>query len=413
MPDDHSVRQPVSWVAQLLHNDDGVPFPTVSNAMLIFAHDPVLKGILGYDAFKNDPLIMRPAPPIDEGSPTLPGPYPRLWEAADITLINGYMQRLWNHRFGRDVIENAMISSAHLSEFHPVRNYLKSLKWDRLPRIDMWLSAAFDVEMTPLTRAIAAKFLIAAVRRVMQPGCKFDHMMILEGPQGIGKSRALQLLCGAAWFSDCVPMDLNGKDAAMALNGVWITEFAEIEHIIRVEIETLKAFLSRAVDRYRPPYARGFVERPRQGITVGTTNARDYLRDTTGNRRIWPIKCRTADPEWVALNRDQLWAEAVVREATGEAIWLDDETIENLAKEEAEKRMAGDVWEDKIRLALIGRQEITTAEILESMNVQTAHMTKSMEMRVANVLRHFGWERHVSKGTGGKSKRIWRVTTFP
>jgi len=126
-------------------------------------------------------------------------------------------------------------------------------------------------------------------------------MIVLEGWQGIGKSKLLRVLFGSEWFADDIPADLKSRDAAMALCGVWCLEFAEIEHLIRSDVETIKAFLSRSEDHYRPIYGRAFVKRPRQCVLVGTTNADDYLRDPTGNRRIWPVLCKSADTAWIAI----------------------------------------------------------------------------------------------------------------
>lgn len=414
----HVIRlvEPSPWLSRLLRGEKGI-LPTVSNVMMILANDPALANMLAYDAFTHQPLLMRAAPVSEEGSPPLPGPYPRQWETADVTLIHAYLQRVWSPSIARETAENAMITEATVRQFHPVRAWLKSLVWDRKPRINNWLMAAFDCEPTAFHRAAGAKVLIAAVRRVMQPGCKFDQMLVLEGAQGIGKSRALRALTGDSWFSDAIPSDLTSKDAAMALVGVWILEFAEIEHLIRTEVETIKAFLSRAVDRFRPPYGKNYIERPRQGIAIGTTNSDDYLRDSTGNRRIWPIKCRAADPEWVALNRDQLWAEAVVREESGEPIWLDDDNTRAQATDAAAERMAEDVWQEKIREWLISRSETTSADVLShALGMSAEKMTRAADMRVGATLRVLGWTRAVTKQYG-KSKRVWRLlpedTTTP
>lgn len=401
------IEQP-TWISRLLRGEKGI-LPTVSNVMLILGNDPALDGLLAYDAFTHQPLLMLPVPPAEENAPTLPGPYPRQWECADITLVHAYLQRVWSPSIRRETTENAMITEATMRQFHPIRTWLKTLVWDRKPRINNWLINAFDCEQTAFHRAVGAKVLIAGVRRVMRPGCKFDQMLVLEGAQGIGKSRALQALAGDAWFSDVIPPDLTSKDAAMSLVGVWILEFAEIEHLIRMEVETIKAFLSRAVDRYRPPYGKTYVERPRQGIPVGTTNSDDYLRDSTGNRRIWPVKCRCADPEWVALNRDQLWAEAVVREAGGEPIWIDDQDTQSQAIDAAAGRMAEDVWQEKIREWLLLQVETTAADVLQhGLGMTPDKMTRAADMRVGATLRVLGWGPAVIK-VDGKSKRVWRL----
>ena len=263
-----------AWVGRLLKTKDRLAnLPTVANALVIFANDPAVKGLLAYNTFAGHYLLTREPPSEEVDGPPLPGPYPREWRTGDAIFIQAYFQRMWSSKFSRSTVEDAMLAEASIRCFHPVCDWLDTLVWDGKPRLDNWLVNAFDCENTQLHRAIGAKFLIAAVRRVKRPGFKFDYMMVLEGFQGIGKSTAVQVLFGEAWFSDHVPPDLSSKDAAQALLGIWCLEFAEIEHLIRAEVETIKAFLSRSVDRYRPPYGKSYVEHPRQVVMVGTTNA--------------------------------------------------------------------------------------------------------------------------------------------
>jgi putative DNA primase/helicase len=395
------------WMARVQRNSQGGTLPTVSNAMLVLANDPELAGLLAYDAFRSEHLLMR-APPAPDDSPSLPGPYPRPWGLEDVVFVLGYLQRIWSPKFGRETTEHAMLAEASMRRFHPVADWLTGLAWDGTPRIDKWLSAAFDAENNRYHRAIGAKFLIAAVRRVRQPGCKFDHMLVLEGSQGIGKSRACRALFGDAWFSDAIPPDLTSKDAAMALLGVWCLEFAEIEHLIRAEVETIKAFLSRPVDRYRPPYGKAYVERPRQGVLIGTTNADDYLRDATGNRRIWPVRCRRADPDWIALNREQLWAEAAFRERRGETTWLDDDDVREEAGHAQAERMAEDLWETAIAEWLRGRVEVRLADVLAgAIGMTKEKLDKRAEMRVGAILRGLGWKKGQARREGRGPGKLW------
>jgi predicted P-loop ATPase len=258
--------------------------------------------------------------------------------------------------------------------------------------------------------------LIAAVRRVRQPGVKFDHLVVLEGGQGIGKSTAISTMFGPEWTTDDLPPDLGNKDAALALSGVWCIELAEIEQLIRSEAETVKAFLSRSIDRFRPPYGRHVVTVPRQSVMVGTTNSSDYLRDTTGNRRIWPVQClstETADVDWIAEHRDQLWAEAAHRERTGEAIWLDDVAVRGRAVSEQADRVVEDPWDDKVAsYVLLPRRHIgvKTADILvDGVFVTTPLQTRSAQMRVAAILKRLGWKQGKPEWDSeeGKTKRLW------
>lgn len=395
-------------VLQLVQrNDKGAIMATLANAMVMLAHDPALASMLAYNEFTSQPLLMSAPPPPEDDVPPLPGPYPRSWGAEDVSLMLAFVQRIWCSRMTRQTVEDAMLAVATRRRFHPVRDWLGSLKYDGHARLDRWLYKAFGAPADDYHAAVGAKMLIAAVRRVRQPGCKFDHMPVLEGPQGIGKSTAVRTLFSAEWHSDSMPPNLAERDAAMALLGVWCLELAEIEHLIRMEVETIKAFLSRAVDRYRPPYGKTFIDRPRQGILIGTTNSDDYLRDASGNRRIWPIRCQHADVEWVKDHREQLWAEAAAREAGGESLWLDDTDARTAAAQAQQERMGEDAWVDPIREWLGLKAEVTMAEIMHgALSLTKDRQDKRAQMRVAAILQCDGWRRQLVR-RGGKPQRIW------
>lgn len=398
----------VHRVMQLVAKNDKGTLNTLANIIIIMAHDPPLAGMLGFNEFTDQPVLMRPPPVADDGEKPLPGPYPRPWGIADVALIQAYIQRAWISRAPSQAIENAMHTEAAHRRFHPVRDWLRSLKWDGKSRIDTWLHHAFGCPKDEYHAAIGAKFLIASVRRIRHPGCKFDHMPVLEGEQGIGKSSVCRELFGAAWFSDAIPEELASRDAALALLGVWLLEFAEIQHLIRNEVEVIKAFLSRSTDRYRPPYGKAFVEHPRHGVLIGTTNATDYLRDSSGNRRIWPVRCTIADVAWVTANRDHLWAEAAQREAGGEAIWLHEQEVQTQANVAQSDRMSEDVWNDAIAEWLHAKYETRIPDILTSaLQIPRERQGKREEMRVATILTGLGWKRHVER-VDGTPRRIWR-----
>lgn len=397
----------LEWMARVMRDQRGGPLPTVANALVIFRHDPALAGLVAYDAFASRHLLMRAAPAADEGAPLLPGPYPRPWGGEDVAMIQAYLQRLWSGRFARPTTDDAILTTAALNPFHPVVDWLNGLRWDGVARLDNWICNAFDADKTDYHKAIASKFLIAGVRRVRNPGCKFDHMPIFEGAQGIGKSTLLRELFGPDWFSDSIPSDLANRDAAIALKGVWGMEFAEIEHLIRAEIETLKAFLSRQMDHYRPVHGRFFVDVPRQGVLMGTTNADEYLRDVSGNRRIWPVKCRSADVEWIMTNRDQLWAEAARREKMGESIWFDDEVVRETAMLIQTERMSEDLWLAPVEDWLLGRTEARVMDVLSSaIGLEKAKQTKREEMRIGAIMRQIGWQRRTVRREG-KLLKLW------
>jgi len=385
---------PASLMVLLARDGQQRVLPTLANALHILAMDPALDGLLAYDEFSERLLITRAPPAPRQGDYQAPGPYPRPWRAEDVALIQAYLQQVWSHRFSRQTVEEAMPVEARRHHIHPVRDWLADLKWDGRERLNGWLRQAFGCPDDPYHAAAGAKMLIASVRRIRRPGCKFDHTPVFEGSQGLGKSSALRRLYGDDWFSDALPDDLAGKDAAMALNGVWCLELAELQQIIRSEPATVKAFLTRQVDRYRPPYGKVYVERPRQTIICGTTNDEEWLSDATGNRRFWPIACRHVEGGWIDDHRGQLWAEAAAREAAGETHWLDGEEARAGAVEAQASRLIEDAWGDKVRDYLAdGRVRVTAAQVLDALNIPTAQQNKAAQMRVAAIMRATGWRK--------------------
>jgi len=203
-----------------------------------------------------------------------------------------------------------------------VTDYLNALVWDGTPRIDRWLVDCAGADDTPDVRAVSRALLVAAVRRARHPGCQFDQMLVLEGPQGCGKSSALRLLAvDDAWFTDDAPITDDARKIIEATHGKWIVEMAELTGtgMDRSDSAAFKSFLSRSADVARMPYQRDQTRVLRQFVVVGTSGSSDYLRDT-GSRRFWPVRVRRFDLKRLAEVRDQLWAEAAVIEATGEAI---------------------------------------------------------------------------------------------
>ncbi len=202
-----------------------------------------------------------------------------------------------------------------------VAEYLGMLAWDGTPRIDRWLIDLAGADDTEYVRKASRALLVAAVRRARQPGCRFDQLVVIDGPQGSGKSRALQLLAVEnAWFGDAFPIEGTARDLIEATAGKWIVEAGELSGLSPSDAANLKACLSRTHDEARLAYQREVTRSPRQFVIVGTTCAAEYLSDATGNRRIVPISVRHFDLAKLAEIRDQLWAEAAIAEATGEAI---------------------------------------------------------------------------------------------
>jgi len=389
-------------------SDKGAVLSNISNLTLIIAHDPELSGMCGHDDFQCLDVIHHPAPaPIDGANP-MPGPYPRAWGPADVSHVQSYIQRIWAGTAKKGDVEDAMVSVCSMRRFHPIKDWLDDLKWDGKPRLNDWLRKTFGAEDNDYVRDVSACILIAAVRRVRQPGVKFDHMPVLEGGQGIGKSTAVKTLFGEEFFTDSLPSDLEGKDAALGLQGAWCVEFAEIEQLIRAEVEVIKAFLSRSVDRFRAPYGRTFLSYPRQSVMIGTTNDTDYLRDATGNRRFWPVRCQFVEIEWLQANREQLWAEAAFRESEGEAHWIREHDSLIQAAKAQEERQQEDVWDHNIQSYVAGKDEVKTSDILvDALHLDIPKQTRREQMRVASIMKRMKWENKLVRN-GDNVQRVWK-----
>ena len=217
-------------------------------------------------------------------------------------------------------VGRAVQAAARHNSFHPVRDYFDALVWDGVPRLDTWLIDYFHAEDSPYIRAIGPRYLISSVARIYQPGCKVDHMLVLEGPQGKQKSEALRTLAvNDAWFTDRLS-HVASKDAAQETAGVLIIEIAEMDALTRATPSAMKSFMTRRSDRFRPPYGKHPITLRGSACSPApsTRPRRRYLRDQTGARRFWPVACRgMIDLAGLEAARDQLWAEAVHRFKAG------------------------------------------------------------------------------------------------
>ncbi len=305
-------------------------------------------------------------------------------------LIDAQFKLLVAKDFFVDVISN----EARSNGFHPVCDYLDELTWDGKARIDTWLVRNAGAADTPYVRAVSAIWLLAAVRRVRQPGCKFDEMIVLESEQGKNKSSALALMAVRPdWFTDDLPLNRDSKEVIERTSGRWIVEAAELKGMRRGDVEHLKAFLSRQVDKARLAYGRLTSEVPRQFVLAGTTNNQNYLKDQTGNRRFWPVAVAPFDLAALAAERDQLWAEAAHREAQGESIRLDEGLWEAAAAEQA-RRKSEDPWVSLIEGwlgDLEGRLLAQDAWLL--VGVAPGQRTDAMGERLRDALAELGFQR--------------------
>ena len=296
-----------------------------------------------------------------------------------------------------EVARQAALTVARDHSFHPVREYLEGLMWDGSPRLDSMLTTYFGVKESPYTMAVSACWPISAVARVFDPGCKADQVLILEGRQGSKKSTGLRTL-GGSWFTDEIDA-IGSKDAATQLQGVWIVELPELDAMSRSEVSRIKAFMSKSFDRFRPPYGKHAIRFERQCVFAGTVNHSDYLRDETGNRRFWPVRCSSAggnadiDIDGLKRDRDQIWAEAVARYRRGEMWWLESAGLVADATAEQDARYATDAWESLIALFVLSKDWTTVAEVLNHLSVETPKQGQAEQNRVARCLKRLRWQR--------------------
>lgn len=348
----------------------------------------------------------------------------RLWwdEFADRKFIEGFdgfgphlddkaVVRLWINaqerhqlRVGKEFFHDVVSDFALSNRRHPVRLYLEEVSgtWDETPRVETWLIDYAGAEDTPYVRAVSRLSLVAAVRRILQPGCKFDEMPILEGPQGGGKSSLLRTLCpDESWFTDDLPLDGDAKRFIEAVKGKWIIEAGELKGMRKAEADALKSALSRQVDRARMAYGREPVELARQCVIFGTTNSERYLKDTTGNRRYWPVRCGALKVASLALVRDQLWAEAARLEADGASIRLDPSLYPHAA-EAQDARQQTDPFHELLEAALSGLVGKLRAQDAWSIigKSEPGHRTQDDMNRLGECMRNLGWERRQRRFDG-------------
>ena len=343
---DQEAKPGYKWRFTLLCNKWGAPKALFANVVIVLRNAECWRGVLAFDEFTFRVMLVA-APPWE---PTTAAAKfrKRAWSEQDDLAATHWLQTVEGITVTPAVTAQAVELVARDFGYHPVRNYLRGCAWDGQERLATLLATYFGAEPSAYTEAIGRMMMISAVARIFDPGCQVDTMLIFEGEQGLMKSTAAKTLF-SPWFTDDIEQ-LGTKDASMQVAGVWGIEIGELDAMSRTEVSNIKAFITRRVDRFRPPYGRRVIERPRECIFVGTTNTNDYLKDPTGARRFLPATVTKIDLDGLQRDRDQLWAEARVRYEEGVPWWFTEEYAEAAAtaKHEQEARYQEDAWEQPI-----------------------------------------------------------------
>jgi len=384
-----------NWLNACICGETGRPLAILANVLIGLRAE--IPDTLAFDEMGCAPMLMRSLTGENNFEP-------RRCTDVDVGIIQERLQHLGLKRLSKDVVHQAVEIRAHECRFHPVRDYLEGLQWDGTARAGGLFHVYFGADNTDYTKAIGTMFLISMVARILEPGCKADHLPVIEGPQGALKSTACRVL-GGEYFSDCLPDITAGKDAQQHLRGKWLIEVSEMHAMNRAETTQLKAFITRQHEQYRPSYGRNDVEEPRQCIFVGTTNKDTYLRDETGGRRFWPIKAGKIDIAALERDRDQLFAEAMVRYREGAHWWPDNDFEQKRIMPEQAARYEADAWEETIASYITLHDKVTVGQVgREALDIKTPHIGTAEQRRIAAALEQLGWKRQKQSWDG---KRWW------
>lgn len=397
--------------SRLTRDKKGKPICSGANASVLLTYHPDWKGKLAFDEFAQRAYW------------TSGNPRARIRAGDQLrdehaVLCATFLEHSFGQKISFAVAFDAAVAAAQAQSHHPVKEFLLPLAWDGVARIDTWLSTYLHAEDAPYTRAVGRKWLVSAIARIFEPGCQADCVLQLQGSQGVGKSQAAAVL-GGAWYSDGISA-IGSKDAIGDLLGAWVVEISELDAISRADAASVKAFISRRTDRYRPPYGRATIEQPRQCVFVGTTNLTDALRDATGGRRFWPVDVGEVDLSALRRDRDQIWAEAMAAYRAGE-IWYLTREETPLAVERQEAARELDPWTEILaqwteypegerkKRGLYLEEPLAASDVLvKILGVPSAQQTPGALRRTATALRASGWVdiRHVS--TSGHRPRRWK-----
>jgi predicted P-loop ATPase len=376
--------------------------------------------LLSYNEFSLQIVLSRPIPGYRRPREVYPRPLRDFPDLIDITV---WIQTIGKIDIGDDTVFKAVMCVAMDHSFHPVRDYLTSLRWDGQPRLATWMHEHLGALDTPFNRAVGPKWFIGAIARVFEPGCLVKSVINLEGPQNMGKSKALSILATKSeWFLDHIT-DLSNKDALLQTSGKWIVEFAEFDKLGTALMSRVKAFLSTATDTFRSPYEKIAQDHPRQwvgAITINPTQNGQFT-DETGNVRFWPVACAVGWPISRRLNqsklmqaRDQLWAEALHHYLEKENWWLEDQGMIETQAALADERMQNpSSYTETVRAFLREKPYVQLHEVIDSCHISPERRTPGIDATFGRILAHLKWKRSRwaigpdGPGSPGEKEQVW------
>lgn len=390
-----------AWRKDLLY-DRGDLKPCLANVFDILTHDPAWAGVVAFNEFEQRSAKLKPPP--------YPGGDLNEWNSVDDSRTAMWLSRCYRFTPSTALVAEAVEVLARANSFHPVRDWLRTLRWDGVHRLEDWMPDFLGVAKTEYAMLVGKWYLLGMVARVMQPGVKFDYCLVLEGPQGRGKSSALAIL-GGEWFGD-TDIDLHNKDSMSALQGKWVYEFAELGSLARTEAMKQKSFLSRQNDEYRPPYGRRYIRVPRQTVFAGSTNEWEWNKDPTGGRRFWPVEAGDIDLDGLRGARDQLFAEALVLFDQGERFYPSGDEQRRIFDPEQLKRQQAESLVDALHDWVFARfdpsnkpKPFSIAQAaMDGLDLDAGKLTRDMQTRIGIALRKLGCGR-IEKRNG--STRYW------
>lgn len=421
LPDLRNLTSDTDWRGMLITTEKGnLKSTSMHNCILYLKFHEAFRGIYAWNDFAQN-ITMRTCPPWERENKF------KVRRLDDVSVINCSAE-LEKHglNIGPEKVHKAIQAVAADDHFHPARQYFNGLKWDGIPRLATWLTyyLGCEDESSEYLAFIGTKWLTAAVKRVYMPGCKFDHVLILEGDQGIGKSTMLRLLATfgdedgeESYFTDSVNLaSIEDKDSTLKMQGSIIIELAELSGFGKKEDEAIKKWIGYTFDDARPPYGREVVRYFRQFVLAATTNKHDYLKDPTGNRRYWPTMAKHIDFDALRADKQQLWAEAVHNYHNGMYIGPTREE-ERLANIERQKRLSIDVWSENVMRAVDDVLEtrlptenrgIRIVEIMNAMSMPVRDRDDRSMRRIAGILQTSGMEsKAVWNSQTKRSERLW------